>query len=231
MAEELEDKYSRFQRNTNIDLLAEIAAGGSGGGLDNYYTKTESDAITDSLDDRLTDVENNPGIGVTDHGALTGLSDDDHTQYLTNVRGDARYYTKAQNDSSLAGKANTSHTHSTNDVNSGVFNIARIPTGTSNVTVSLGNHTHDDRYYTETEVDSLLNNKANTTVTNDLDSRVDTLEATSITDAPRYLKFNSTWPGRPDDDRMTFYIGGSPSTDAPLDSIPGDVWIPTPDDA
>ena len=29
--------------------------------------------------------------GVTDHGALTGLSDDDHPQYLTPVRGDARY--------------------------------------------------------------------------------------------------------------------------------------------
>ncbi len=31
------------------------------------------------------------GSGVTDHGALTGLGDDDHTQYLTNARGDARY--------------------------------------------------------------------------------------------------------------------------------------------
>ena len=29
--------------------------------------------------------------GVTDHAALTGLGDDDHTQYLTNGRGDARY--------------------------------------------------------------------------------------------------------------------------------------------
>jgi len=29
--------------------------------------------------------------GVTDHGALTGLADDDHTQYLNNTRGDARY--------------------------------------------------------------------------------------------------------------------------------------------
>lgn len=29
--------------------------------------------------------------GVTDHGALTGLADDDHPQYLTPVRGDARY--------------------------------------------------------------------------------------------------------------------------------------------
>jgi hypothetical protein len=33
----------------------------------------------------------NSGGGVTDHGALTGLSDDDHTQYHNNTRGDARY--------------------------------------------------------------------------------------------------------------------------------------------
>lgn len=31
------------------------------------------------------------GGGVTDHGALTGLADDDHTQYHTDARGDARY--------------------------------------------------------------------------------------------------------------------------------------------
>ena len=31
------------------------------------------------------------GGGVTDHGMLTGLADDDHLQYLTASRGDARY--------------------------------------------------------------------------------------------------------------------------------------------
>ena len=31
------------------------------------------------------------GSGVTDHGALTGLADDDHTQYHNDTRGDARY--------------------------------------------------------------------------------------------------------------------------------------------
>ena len=31
------------------------------------------------------------GGGVTDHGLLTGLADDDHTQYLNNTRGDVRY--------------------------------------------------------------------------------------------------------------------------------------------
>ncbi len=32
-----------------------------------------------------------PTAGVTDHGVLDGLNDDDHSQYLTNSRGDARY--------------------------------------------------------------------------------------------------------------------------------------------
>jgi hypothetical protein len=32
-----------------------------------------------------------PGGGVTDHGALSGLADDDHGQYHNNSRGDARY--------------------------------------------------------------------------------------------------------------------------------------------
>ena len=35
------------------------------------------------------------GGGVSDHGALTGLPDDDHPQYHNDSRGDARYYTKA----------------------------------------------------------------------------------------------------------------------------------------
>lgn len=44
-----------------------------------------------------------PGL-VTDHGGLTGLADDDHTQYHTDARGDVRYYTKSQVDTSLASK-------------------------------------------------------------------------------------------------------------------------------
>lgn len=43
--------------------------------------------------------------GVTDHGVLTGLGDDDHLQYHTDARGDARYYTQSQVDTSLGTKA------------------------------------------------------------------------------------------------------------------------------
>jgi len=38
------------------------------------------------------------GGGVTEHGELTGLEDDDHAQYHTDARGDTKYYTKAQTD-------------------------------------------------------------------------------------------------------------------------------------
>lgn len=36
------------------------------------------------------------GTGVTDHGALTGLADDDHSQYHNDTRGDARYYQQSE---------------------------------------------------------------------------------------------------------------------------------------
>lgn len=42
------------------------------------------------------------GGGLTDHGNLSGLLDDDHPQYHTDARGDIRYYTKTQVDDLLA---------------------------------------------------------------------------------------------------------------------------------
>lgn len=45
------------------------------------------------------------GEGTSDHGALSGLADDDHTQYLNNTRGDARYYTKTLSDAAYQPKA------------------------------------------------------------------------------------------------------------------------------
>ena len=57
--------------------------------------------VTTSLDYRVGQLELGGG-GVTDHGALTGLADDDHTQYHTDARGDARYAALGHNHSILA---------------------------------------------------------------------------------------------------------------------------------
>lgn len=51
------------------------------------------------------------GGGVTDHGALTGLSDDDHTQYHNDTRGDARYYTKTLSDAAYEPKNSNIQAH------------------------------------------------------------------------------------------------------------------------
>lgn len=62
-----------------------------------------------------------PSDGVTDHGLLTGLADDDHAQYHTDARGDARYSLLGHTHSianitnlqaTLDTKASTAHTHS-----------------------------------------------------------------------------------------------------------------------
>jgi hypothetical protein len=57
----------------------------------NANTYNHFDDALDDQDGRITTLEGAGGGGVTDHGALTGLSDDDHPQYHNNTRGDARY--------------------------------------------------------------------------------------------------------------------------------------------
>lgn len=72
-----------------------------------------------ALDARVDALEASPGGGVTDHGALTGLADDDHGQYynaarLTTALGS--YATNTAVASSLATKADTAHSHTQSDV-------------------------------------------------------------------------------------------------------------------
>jgi len=121
---------ARYYTRTALDI----------GQLDGrYYTETEVDsqfaalgsaaaleagtAVDDVL--QLEDVGGGtPGLpavdgsrltglpsGVSDHGALTGLSDDDHPLYHNDTRGDARYYTQGQVDTALGGKSDTNHNH------------------------------------------------------------------------------------------------------------------------
>jgi len=64
---------------------------------------------------------------VLDHGALTGLGEDDHTQYLTEARGDARYV--QGNDSRLSdARTPTAHEHTAADVDSGASSDGQVLT-------------------------------------------------------------------------------------------------------
>lgn len=83
--------------------------------------------------------------------------------------------------SALNGKANSSHSHS-------ISNITNLQSALDNK--SETGHTHDDRYYTETEMNTKLNGKANSSHTHsignvtNLQSKLDTipsLTSTSIT--------------------------------------------------
>lgn len=60
-----------------------------------FYTPTEGwrvDVVDEDLEYRFAgSAWAAVSGGVTDHGALTGLGDDDHAQYHTDARGDARY--------------------------------------------------------------------------------------------------------------------------------------------
>lgn len=55
-----------------------------------------------------------PGGGVSDHGALTGLADDDHSQYHNDARGDLRYSQLGHNHDLVY--APLSHTHLEADI-------------------------------------------------------------------------------------------------------------------
>lgn len=77
--------------------------------------------------------------GVTDHGALTGLADDDHTQYHNDTRGDARYYIKSEVTAYLAAKSDTGHNHTLTSLSEKSYNSLTdkpiIPTVANQVTV------------------------------------------------------------------------------------------------
>lgn len=119
--------------------------------------------------------------GATDHGALTGLGDDDHPQYHTDARGDARYYTQSQIDTSLSGKSDTGHSH-----DGRYYTEAELDAGQL-----------DNRYYTEGEVDTALSGKSDTTHNHDGDYATSTHnhDASYATAAQGSLADTSVQPG------------------------------------
>lgn len=91
------------------------------------------------------------GGGTSDHGALTGLSDDDHSQYHNDARGDVRYYTKPQVDAALAGKSNTGHGHA-------IADVAGLQTALDSKAASAHGHAIGDVSGLQSALDNKLNN-------------------------------------------------------------------------
>jgi len=74
---------------------------------------------------------------------------------------DDRYYTESEIDTKLATKAASSHTHAISDV-TGLQSALDGKQAAGSYLTSLPSHNHDDRYYTESEVDSLLGARVST---------------------------------------------------------------------
>lgn len=153
--------------NANVELApADIGAAS----VSHAHTAADLSGVVKTVNNTSPDLSGNINIvsetGVSDHGALAGLEDDDHPQYLNQTRGDARYSLTGHNHDTAyvpqartvngkalsanisltaadVGAATTAHAHAAGDITSGTLNIARIPTGTTGTTVALGNHTHN----------------------------------------------------------------------------------------
>jgi hypothetical protein len=93
------DSKGRVTSGTNaaLDDLSDVVISGPANGQALQYNGTNW-------------VNATPSTGVTDHGLLTGLGDDDHTQYLNDSRHDARDHSAALSTTVLADISNVSTT-------------------------------------------------------------------------------------------------------------------------
>jgi len=114
-----------------------------------------------------------PSMSITDHDELSGLTDDDHSQYHNDARGDARYYTETE-------------------LNAGQLD-SRYYTETE-----LNNGQLDNRYYTETEVNTWRNSVTQTEmgylhgVTSDVQTQITARAVISGTPANNQI---AVWTG------------------------------------
>ena len=149
-----------------------------------FYTKTETDTKLNNKANKTTATTSANGLmSKEDKSKLDGIATEANKTVVDSSLSSSST-NPVQNkvvNSALNGKANSSHNHS-------ISNITNLQSALDNK--SATGHTHDDRYYTETEMDTKLNGKANSSHTHsignvtNLQSKLDTipsLTSTSIT--------------------------------------------------
>ena len=128
--------------------ITSILKTGSSGKVDTYtitysdgststFTVTNGSDASVTVDNSLSSTSTNPVQNKVIKGALDGKANSSHNHNISDV---------SNLQSSLDGKSDTGHTHTK-----------------SNITDFA--HTHDDRYYTESETDNLLSGKASSSHT------------------------------------------------------------------
>lgn len=150
-----------------------------GGGT--YSDELAQDAVGTILGGQFTYDDATPSINLN-QGAGSGLDADtvdgqqasDFSQ--TGHVHDDRYYTESETDTLLSSKSDTGHTHSLGDLadvtatgeGSGNGLDADTVDGSHATDFAQSGHTHDSRYYTESEVDTALSGKSDTGHTHSL---------------------------------------------------------------
>ena len=147
---------------------------------DRYLTETEVNTVLAKKSDTGHTHSQYSGTGHThdDRYSLTGHT---HPYAASAHTHDDRYFTEAEVNSALAKKSDTGHTHSA--ATTAVTGFVKISNGDvatvahadglaagmdhSHSNYSVTGHTHDDRYFTETEINTALTKKSDTGHTHD----------------------------------------------------------------
>ena len=85
--------------------------------------------------------------------------------FVAGLNYDDRYYTEAEIDQKLLGLPTAGHKHTKSDITD--FPALGTAAAKNVGDFAASGHTHDDRYYTESEMNTKLNGKANTSHTHD----------------------------------------------------------------
>lgn len=148
--------------------------------------------------------------GTTNHSALDNLNADDHPQYLNNTRGDARYFVKQTVTDYLAGKANTSHTHTIENV-TGLQTAIDAKESTSNKSTNVALGTSDTLYPTQKAVKTYVDGRTT--------GNADTVDgyhasATPTANTIPVLNASGKLPASTSSDRTLAYsaLSGGPTT-------------------
>ena len=119
---------------------------------DRYYTETEMNTL---LAGKQASGSYAPATGIA-QSAVTNLTTDLAGKAASSHTHDDRYYTESEIDTKLSGLPVSGHTHTIANV-TGLQ--AALDGKQASGSYAAASHTHDDRYYTETEMNTLLAGK------------------------------------------------------------------------